>query len=35
MIVYLDTSALVKLYINKEGTSLVREAVQDSLSCHF
>nr|PZN10353.1 MAG: PIN domain-containing protein [Caldicoprobacter oshimai] len=31
MIVYLDTSALVKLYINEEGTSLVREAVQNSL----
>ncbi len=31
MIVYLDTSALVKLYINEEGTPLVREAVQNSL----
>nr|PZN08422.1 MAG: VapC toxin family PIN domain ribonuclease [Caldicoprobacter oshimai] len=31
MIVYLDTSALIKLYINEEGTPLVREAVQNSL----
>lgn len=30
MILYLDTSALVKLYIDEEGTSLVRRLVQES-----
>ncbi|MGB9814148.1 MAG: type II toxin-antitoxin system VapC family toxin [Thermovenabulum sp.] len=30
MIVYLDTSALVKLYIAEEGTHLVQKAVNDS-----
>lgn len=31
MIVYLDTSALVKLYIAEEGTHLVKKTVNDSL----
>jgi predicted nucleic acid-binding protein len=30
MILYLDTSALVKLYIAEEGTHLVQKAVSDS-----
>ncbi len=37
MILYLDTSALVKLYVDEEGSALVRAAVADARvvgTCH-